>query len=393
MENKIKSGISLIVLVITILVLAILAATVIISISNTNVISETNQTTFKQDMASYKEAYELAANKLAENAEFDRSSHNVTSVSDEYEKIFGSVPDKYKDGLKVAKGKLVYVTTDETEKAVLEEIAIASSTTGTTPSTPTNVIGTETETVNGETRSKYIGYYADVDGDGTVDGVIFADLAHTVTEKQWPNSNGAFEYNAVSGLKNYEISQASYSVTGATGYGSKPVLKATGSGEDRFYVMSLSNFTISGYTDFYWYTTLFGIDNTSRTADTFGSGKQNTVKMISDWTADTNSSKNARDMWGVIKQKVYGLSSASDSITGKEVSDVEWFVPSKAEWVAFGYALRLTSSNYGSYGLSDYYWSSSIGNSFGAWCAHFGRDDMLIGYFDSSTSVRLATTF
>ena len=353
-------------------------------------IGEASKTTFKQDMANYKEAYELyATNRLAKNPEFDRWSHNVTSESDEYEKIFGSVPDKYQDGLKVAKGKLVYVTTDETEKAVLEEIAIASSATGTTPSTPTNVIGTETETVNGETRSKYIGYYADVDGDGTVDGVIFADLAHTVTEKLWFDSNGAFEYNAVSGLKNYEISQASYTVTG---YGSKPVLKATGSGEDRFYVMSLSNFTISGYTDFYWYTTLFGIDNTSRTADTFGSGKQNTVNMISDWTDDTNG-QNSRDMWGVIKQKVYGLSSASDSIAGKEVSDVEWFVPSKAEWVAFGYALRLTSSNYGSYGLSDYYWSSSIGNSFGAWCAHFGRDDMLIGYFDSSTSVRLATTF
>ncbi len=383
MENKIKSGISLIVLVITILVLAILAATVIISLSSTNVISETNQTTFKQDMASYKEAYEFyVTNKLAENPDFDRSSHNVTSESDEYEKIFGSVPDKYKDGLKVVKGKLVYVTDDETEKAVLEEIAIASR--------DTSVIGTEKIIVDGEERSKYIGYFADVDGDGTVDGVIFADLAHTVTEKQWPNSNGAFEYNAVSGLKNYEISQASYTVTG---YGSKPVLKATGSGADRFYVMSLSNFTISGYTDFYWYTTLFDIDNTSRTSDAFGSGKQNTVNMISDWTADTNSSKNARDMWGVIKQKVYGLSSASDSITGKEVSDVEWFVPSKAEWVAFGYALRLTSSNYESYGLSDYYWSSSIGNSFGAWCAHFGRDDMLIGYLNSSTSVRLATTF
>ena len=28
-----------------------------------------------------------------------------------------------------------------------------------------------------DTSTSYIGYYADIDGDGTVDGVIFADLA------------------------------------------------------------------------------------------------------------------------------------------------------------------------------------------------------------------------
>lgn len=59
--NKIKSGISLIVLVITILVLSILAATVIISVSNTNVISQANGAVEKHSAQAEKEAVVYAA--------------------------------------------------------------------------------------------------------------------------------------------------------------------------------------------------------------------------------------------------------------------------------------------------------------------------------------------
>ena len=61
MSNKSKKskGISLIVLVVTILVLSILAATVIISLSNTNVIVEATNAKNASDIANMKEAANL----------------------------------------------------------------------------------------------------------------------------------------------------------------------------------------------------------------------------------------------------------------------------------------------------------------------------------------------
>ncbi len=364
MKNN-KTAVSLIVLVITILVLSILATIVIISLSNTNIIGQTSSTVFKQDLANYKEAYEMyVTNKLSENANFDRSTLNITYENEEYEKIFGNVPDKYKEGLKVINGKLVYETEDETEKAVVKDLNMKV------------VIGKEIEIVDGVERSKYIGYFADIDGDGTVDGVIFADLAHSASGK-WYNDSGAFLYEAVSGLKNYEIIEESYTVEDAAGYGSKPVLKATGSGKDRFYVMSLSNFTTSDYTTFYWYNTLIGSADIARTANTFGNGKQNTVNMISDWTSDTDG-QNSRDLWGVIQDKV----------------EDGWFVPSRAEWAAFGYAFGLTSSTRGKFGLSDHYWSSSLHTTRYAWYANYFSGFLYDAKLTSDTiCVRLATTF
>ena len=75
-----KSGISLIVLIITVIVLSILATTVIISISETNIIGKTNAAVFKSDMSNYKEMYQLyLTERLLENSNFPTSSLNVTS--------------------------------------------------------------------------------------------------------------------------------------------------------------------------------------------------------------------------------------------------------------------------------------------------------------------------
>lgn len=54
-----KKGISLIVLVITILVLAILAGAIIISLSNTNIIKQASEATAKADLANAKYAVAL----------------------------------------------------------------------------------------------------------------------------------------------------------------------------------------------------------------------------------------------------------------------------------------------------------------------------------------------
>ena len=128
MKRNKKKAISLIVLVITILVLSILAATVIISLSNTNIMGQASETVFKSDMASYKEAYEMyVINKLATDASFDRNTLDVTYQKDatEFKAIFGeNVPAKYQKGLKVVKGKLVYATGSETEQAVVKALGM-----------------------------------------------------------------------------------------------------------------------------------------------------------------------------------------------------------------------------------------------------------------------------
>ncbi|MBR5227457.1 MAG: hypothetical protein IKV94_02350 [Clostridia bacterium] len=118
-----KKAISLIVLVITIIILAILAATVIISLSNTNIIEQANKAAFKSDMAAYKEAYNLyLTSKYAENPYFDASS--ITEA--DYDDIFGdSIKDAYRNKLQIVDGNLVYKTLDAGEKEIVKELGMA----------------------------------------------------------------------------------------------------------------------------------------------------------------------------------------------------------------------------------------------------------------------------
>ena len=52
------------------------------------------------------------------------------------------------------------------------------------------------------TTTTYIGYYADVDGNGSVDGIIYADLA-IGGSGQWGNEEGAYEIPIKQDLNNY----------------------------------------------------------------------------------------------------------------------------------------------------------------------------------------------
>ncbi|MBR5228033.1 MAG: leucine-rich repeat protein [Clostridia bacterium] len=123
-----KKAISLIVLVITIIVLAILAATVIISLSNTNIIEQARVAAFKNDMASYKEAAELyVASEMARNQTGDSSGINLEADDTNYSSVFGEVPDKYAGKLSIVGGKLVFETEVQSEIEVLEKMGIASN--------------------------------------------------------------------------------------------------------------------------------------------------------------------------------------------------------------------------------------------------------------------------
>ena len=212
-----------------------------------------------------------------------------------------------------------------------------------------------------ETES-YVGCYADVDGDGTVDGIIFADLLHGKTG-QWGNSSGAYTIPTIEStkVKSYKISQEDY--TNQLG-GTSKILTPLGDGNDRFYVMAFTNIgTDSYHLEF----------SRSGTTTTFGSGKTNTQTLI------------GQDLNSALKKQI------------QPKVNKGWFIPSKEEWSAFGEELGITKSNYSAKGLSKWYWSSSrdYTDTGYAWSAYFNYGDIRYindygGYFGY---VRLATTF
>ena len=237
-----------------------------------------------------------------------------------------------------------------------------------------------------ETISKtesYVGYYADIDADGTVDGVIYADLAKGDNiEKEWNNnSNSKYTIPTVTeGLKDYYISQTNYKAN--DGFGTKDVISPTGTGTERFYIMALKDITKNG-TYYDWYNAAYNqmSDYADTTSEDFGKGKSNTTTMITKWNAteygDKDKCSSHKDMWGQIQEEVNN----------------GWFVPSRAEWLAFGGELGITPSNYGNFGLSNYYWSSSQRNTNRAWYATFNNGYMTNYSVNHYNYVRLSATF
>lgn len=269
----------------------------------------------------------------------------------------------------------------------------------TTPENPGEGGGDQTDGETISTTESYIGYYADVDGDGTEDGVIYADLAFSKSGTWNPAGNtgtyatkgGAWSYSAKSNLKEYVISEETYN--GA--FGTKPVLKASSTeGTDRFYVMALSDVNPGTY--YRWYEAAYdsGISDYTNYSYEFGKGKTNTHNMITAWNGTTYGAQNDgsyKDVWGVIQKTVYGENYSKET---KTEEDVIWFLPSANEWAAFGSAFDITTGKYSStYGLEGWYWSSSLNSSNYACGAGFYR-----GYMGSSGVydkyyVRLSVTF
>ena len=88
------------------------------------------------------------------------------------------------------------------------------------------------------TESSGVGYYADVDGNGTVDGIIFADFKNGGSGS-WGGTS--YTISTATGLKEYYVSKTNYNGL----FGTKNVLSARGNGNARFNVMALSDYNNS----------------------------------------------------------------------------------------------------------------------------------------------------
>mgnify|MGYP004508434335 FL=1 len=233
----------------------------------------------------------------------------------------------------------------------------------------------------------YVGKYADVDGDGEVDGIIYADLA-VGGSGIWnplgnPMCNSYGEYiipNVTTGLKEYCVRNKKY--TNAIN-GEQEVIRAkTISGKPRFYVMALTDIDETCYD---WYKEAYAYqmkDYESITSVDFGKGASNTTTMVDMWEAKAYGRDYYYDLWGEIQDQV----------------EEGWYVPSRAEWAAFGANLSINKSNYANKGLSNWYWSSSQYDTAEAYVAKFRDGCMHYSYVDSDITgdgayVRLGTTF
>ena len=236
--------------------------------------------------------------------------------------------------------------------------------------------------------------YADLDGDGTADGIIVADISKDSTDKNtykggnpWGsiNSDGSFSYTQVtSGLKEY--SENTYKYTNADGSTVDGTLvKCTNNTETpRYYILSLADYDTNGH---YWYKNALKkmSDYSTFTSADFGKGKDNTDKMIDRMKNHTKynpdygepTTGTYADVWNIIEDKV------------KE----GWFVPSNGEWAAFASYLNTSSTNYERYGLSNNssWWSSSQYDGGRAWVMGFGN--MGCGRVNLTLRLRLCTTF
>ena len=269
----------------------------------------------------------------------------------------------------------------------------------------------------------YRGYYADVDGDGNPDGIIYADLGANITypqsgdwyndKKNWGQNYGTYSYAKGTNLNEYTVSNNTYKKN--DGFGENKIIKLKkDKGNPRFYVMALEDFRTgsfeegSGYTvgTYYWYKNASGKMSTyaTDTSPDFGAGYTNTGNIIEIWKKNgegtgsySGATQYEHDIWGYIQ----------DKYKSKE----KWYIPSRGEWGAFAdYFKKRTenglthnyesgsyvanSGNYNSlYGLSDSYWSSSQNGTSLAWFVNFYSGRMDFSSFTFITYVRLGATF
>ncbi len=233
-------------------------------------------------------------------------------------------------------------TSSNTDVATVNDTGLVTAkTSGTVTITVKNANGTKSATCvvdvtkQVSTSESYVGYYADIEGDGTVDGIIFEDFA-IGGSGSWGGCS--YSVSKVSNTQEYYISQVEYDGP----FGKKDVisLKNSSSGNARFYVMAL---------------------------------------------------KDASDQPITHNIAIY---------QGHYIYEHDgWIIPSKNTWVAFADRI-VTSSNYSTYGLSPYYWTStgSVNSDLWYWISFSNKRITDTGKYkyevtDDSNYIRLAKQF
>ncbi len=122
--NKRRKGISLIVLVITILVMIILAGVVIVSLQKNNPIEKAKEARFKQDASSYVDELGISiASKLSNDSSLTKENINGNTVL-EVKEYVPSLKKEHENIFKIQDGELVYAGVNKNEEIWAIEIGI-----------------------------------------------------------------------------------------------------------------------------------------------------------------------------------------------------------------------------------------------------------------------------
>ena len=196
---KERKGITLIALVITIIVLLILAGVSIAMLTGQNgILTQANNAKDETEQANAKEKVESAV--IATMSQSKRGTLDADKLVTEITNNYGGTATKTGTGFPVN------TTVDGKSFTVDSDGNVTSKEDSNQPTpNPTDKISKSTS---------YVGYYADIDADGKVDGVIYADLAvGNQGSGQWNSSDGKYTIPTVTeGLKDYYISQTNYKV-------------------------------------------------------------------------------------------------------------------------------------------------------------------------------------
>ena len=119
-----KRGISLIVLIITIVVMLILVSIIVMSFSKSNPISKASEVKFKSDVKGFREELLAThASKAYDNLSYKKENCNISLDNySEMKEYIEDISEKWCKKLYISKGELVYGGTDETEKKWFEDV-------------------------------------------------------------------------------------------------------------------------------------------------------------------------------------------------------------------------------------------------------------------------------
>lgn len=257
-------------------------------------------------------------------------------------------------------------------------------------------------------ETSFVGSYADINGDGTIDGIIYIDLlAQEGLTERWKTTDGNFKITSevtTSNVKDYVISQEKV-VDSRFDNTERDVIKLadfqTGT-EDRFYVMGLSLIKDGTNNKLLWYKNAYNnmTDYATIAPDTIniGTGRKNTAMIKEKCTLQKGDSGyygavNSRDLWAYLPTEPKAGANLEESLKDKE--PYRWFLASRAEWSAFGYNLGITVDNYADYHLyaTANYWTSTIKSENSAFAIIFNKSYASGNYVSNANFFRASATF
>ena len=257
----------------------------------------------------------------------------------------------------------------------------------------------------------FVGYYADINGDGTIDGIIYVDLlVQAGTSEQWASNYGAYVIPSTvnaNNVKDYVISQTAQIDTRFDSR-ERDVVKIadtqTNSNPlDRFYVMGLDDLTNGTTSTFYWYRkAYYNMDDyATATSRDFGTGRANTASIKAKWDLGSEEGgygeRDIQDLWGYLPNSP--KAGANLTASANDTETYRWFIPSNGEWGAFANAFNISKTStdttyFANFGLNASYWASSQVHKDRSWNADFLSGSMWANFVNNHDAyVRVSATF